>query len=405
MRVTPFDHATAHYLTTNAAQTLLARAETLRTDGLDTLAALSRLRKDATPVQAAAAWEQVTLRQRAAAKFGADAQKMLLTREALEQASGRRASEYHAQCFAGFGHVSDLTGGIGADALALARAGLSVTLYERDPARARFAAFNMDALGLSASVSVVVGDVTEAALAPGAAWLDPARRTDGRRVGNAEDYSPPLSWARTLSARGVSFLGIKVSPAVPHRLAAEMGARLEFVSDAGECKEGLLWVTFPVGGVPQGGEDIRLTATRLTDAGPLHLTGTPDAVPLPIGDGPILYEPDPAVIRAHLVGTLAAHLNAACVDPQIAYLLAQEYVPTPFASAYQMVERFAWGRRRLQDALTRHGAGRLVVKKRGFALEPDDVRRGLKLTGTQEWTVVISRAGRGHDAFLCQPMG
>ena len=67
---------------------------------------------------------------------------MFFVREALEQASSRRAAAYHARRFAqaGIRQVADVCGGIGGDALAFARAGLRVTLYEQDPARALFAA-------------------------------------------------------------------------------------------------------------------------------------------------------------------------------------------------------------------------------------------------------------------------
>jgi hypothetical protein len=103
---------------------------------------------------------------------------------------------------------------------------------------------------------------------------------------------------------------------------------------------------------------------------------------------------------------LAAQLQASLVAPQIAYLLSEEFTPTPFAKAYTVLERFAYSRRRLQDALTRRSIGSVVIKKRGFPQEPDAVRRELKLRGTETLTVVLTRAavGLGHQAILCQPV-
>ena len=66
--------------------------------------------------------------------------------------------------------------------------------------------------------------------------------------------------------------------------------------------------------------------------------------------GKYLYEPDPAVIRAHLVGTLARQLDAAPVDPQIAYLLGDGLRHTPFADAYEVLDRFPYGNKRLQES-------------------------------------------------------
>ena len=119
----------------------------------------------------------------------------------------------------------------------------------------------------------------------------------------------------------------------------------------------------------------------------------------------MLYEPDPAVIRAHGVATLAQQLRARLAHPQIAYLIGDDLVPTPFASAYDIVDRFSYSRRRLQAALTARQVGSAVIKKRGFPQEPDAVRKELKLRGPETLTVVLTRAsdGGGHQVILCRP--
>ena len=85
-------------------------------------------------------------------------------------------------------------------------------------------------------------DITEAAITAEAAWLDPARRRDSRRVSDPEDYAPPLSWLTDLSAQGVGSIGVKLSPGIEHSLAGRFGAELEFLSEGGECREALLWL-------------------------------------------------------------------------------------------------------------------------------------------------------------------
>ena len=389
----------ADFLLSQPGRALLVQADTLRTDRADLLTALTRLRKTATPELALAAWEMADLRRRGAAKFGPDAAQMFFVREALEQASGLGTAAYHARRLveAGTTAVSDLGGGIGGDALAFARAGLTVTLYERDLSRAKFAEENARTLGLSERIAVVQADVTVSDLTPGAAWLDPARRQDKRRVWDPEDFSPPLSWLDELWARGMSSIGVKLSPALDHALAARYGAELEFISEGGECREALLWL-----GDAQSGE--RLRATILTPGGTRVISGEADdprrlAV---AAQGGWLYEPDPAVIRAHLVGTLAAQINAAPVDPQIAYLLGDTRAPTPFATAYEVLERFPYGRKRLQEALAARSVGRVIIKKRGFPQEPDEVRKQLSLRGSAEMIVVLARIGSGHEVFLCR---
>ncbi len=407
-----FTEAAARFLLTLPGQELLTEADALHAARTETLRALVTLRRQADPQNAAAAWETAQLRARAVPKFGAGAAQMLLTREALEQASGRGASDFHALRFreAGVPHVYDLTGGIGGDALAFARVGLKVTVYEQDPVRALFAAHNAQVSRFSHAITVVHGNAEDAPLQPGdAVWLDPARRDNGRRVSGPGDYLPPLSFLRSLAARDVTDVGVKAAPAIDHAAIAAYGAEAEWLSEGGECKEALLWL----GKLRRG--DGLTRAALLTADGPQTLAGLPDDVTVPAGQ-PVadtdalaavrfLYEPDPAVIRAHLVGTLAGQLEAVTVDPHIAYLVSPTLSRTPFARAYAVLEQFPYARKRLQAALSERNVGRVVIKKRGFPLEPDAVRAQLKLKGDAEATVILTRQGDAHRAFVCEPAG
>jgi hypothetical protein len=389
---------TASFLLSPAGRILLTEADALRSDRAETLTALTRLRRSATPEQSAAAWEMSELRKRGEVKFGLLAAQMYFVREALEQASGQKAAGYHASRLAASGavSVSDLGGGIGGDALAFAHAGLRVTLYESDPVRAAFAEENARVWGRDDKITVRQSDFTEAKIDTDAAWLDPARRQNRRRVSDPEEYTPPLSWLYELAASGVNSIGVKLSPAIDHALAEPFGAELEFISESGECREALLWL-----GHARSGH--LLSATLITPSGPQTLTGTADergSWTAPTGSR-YLYEPDPAVIRAHLVGTLAAQIDAAPVDPQIAYLLGSTYHSTIFADAYEVLDQFPYGKKRLQDALTARDIGRVIIKKRGFPQEPDDIRKSLKLRGTKEMIVILARVGKGHTVFFC----
>ena len=392
------DEEIAGYLLSEPGREALLQADGLRADRAETLAALVRLRRTATPEQASAAWEMSNLRQRGDTKFGPAAAQMYFVREALEQASSARAATYHATRFveAGVTRVADLCGGIGSDALAFARRGLQVSLYELDTVRALFARENAAVHGLSGKITVIGGDVTTAKITAEAVWFDPARRLENRRVSDPDDYSPSLLFVSELEAQGLVNVGVKLSPAIDHTLAARYDAELEFVSDGGECKEALLWL----GGLRR---DASTYATKLTGTGPISLTGVPDdAIAETVaGKGRYLYEPDPAVIRAHLVQTLAAHLRAATVHPQIAYLVGDTLIGTPLATAYEVLERFPYSRRRLQEALTARGVGRVIIKKRGFPQEPEEVRKQLKLKGKREMIVVLTRGGDAHQAILC----
>ena len=68
----------------------------------------------------------------------------------------------------------------------------------------------------------------------------------------------------------------------------------------------------------------------------------------------------------------------------------------------KILDRFPYSSKRLQKALAGRDVGRIIIKKRGFPQEPDEVRKQLKLRGSEEMIVVLARIGKGHEAFLCR---
>ena len=239
-------------------------------------------------------------------------------------------------------------------------------------------------------MDVVQADVTRRKLDAEAVWFDPARRAARGRVSDPEDDQPPLSTLRDWQAQGVANIGVKLAPAIDHSVAAEYGAELEFLSDGGECKEALLWL-----GSLRSGDGLR--ATLLTDAGEWTLPVDPDAAVAVAGpqDGRCLYEPDPAVIRAHGVATLAEQLGRAWRTRRSPTSLATTVFPRRSPRPTTSWNGSPTRRRRLQAALTARQVGQVVIKKRGFPQEPDDVRKELKLRGPKTITVVLTRASVG----------
>ncbi|HEV2088814.1 MAG TPA: hypothetical protein VGR21_10925, partial [Cryptosporangiaceae bacterium] len=123
--------------------------------------------------------------------------------------------------------------------------------------------------------------------------------------------------------------------------------------------------------------------------------------------GPVrryLYDPDGAVVRAHLVAELATALDATLVDPTIAYLSADAVTPKPFARAYLVEEALPFSVKRLRTALARRGVGRVEIKKRGTAVTPELLRPQLRLAGPHPATVVLTRVAGTPTALVCQPV-
>lgn len=362
--------------------------------GEEPLAAATRLRRTHPPELVARALTQARLRARAEEKFGADAAVMYFTPEGLEQSTRAEVAAHRAVRFGRLGApVTDLCCGIGADLVALARAGHEVAGVERDPLTAAVARANVDALGLADRASVRVGDAERAEVAGRAVFCDPGRRAGNRRIFDPEAYEPPLSTALDLAVRGSGGC-VKVAPGIPHELAPD-GAEAEWVSWKGDLKEAALWTGALAG-------DRGRRATLLPSGA--TLTADPDLGPPPVAPvGRYLYEPDDAVIRAHLVGECAATLDGALIDPAIAYITADDLRPTPYARAYEVTDVLPFAAKRLRAVLRERGIGRVTIKKRGSAVDIERLRSQLRLSGDGEATVVLTRIGRRPYALLAEP--
>lgn len=364
-----------------AGRDAVAFAQRLDLTGPARLPAAEAVRAQAGPVLGPLALEQALLRRRAAAKHPRG-EELWWTADALEQSSSHQVAAHRVARFEGAARVLDLGCSVGGDLLAFAAVG-PATGVDRDEARLLLAGAN--AAVLDVAVTLACADVTRLRLPAGSdVFADPSRRSGGRRVFDPRGYSPPLdtvlAWLPALRT-----LGVKVAPGIDYEhLPPEL--EIEVVSLHGEVKEAVLW-----GGAARRGRRRQATLLPAGDT----LTDAPVGPPPVRALGRYLLDPDPAVVRAHVVAELAARLDGWLLDATIAYISADDARPTPFGNWFEVVDVLPFSLKGLRTRLRALDAGSLVVKKRGTAVEPDELRRRLRLTGGSEVTVVLTRqAGR-----------
>ncbi|TAK76837.1 MAG: class I SAM-dependent methyltransferase, partial [Dehalococcoidia bacterium] len=198
-----------------------------------------RLRGAYGPSQARAALALAAGRTAGASKF-TDAGRLILDREAAEQATSEVVARWTARRFAGTRLVADLGCGAGGDALALAEVA-PVFAVDRDPARVAMARANAAARGLDARLEVSEGDASDALPAEvDAVWLDPARRDGSGRTLDPYAWSPPLAEALRIAST-VPRAGIKAAPGLDLVHVPE-GCEVEFISHRGGLVEAVLWL-------------------------------------------------------------------------------------------------------------------------------------------------------------------
>ncbi|MEV0389684.1 methyltransferase domain-containing protein [Nonomuraea sp. NPDC050643] len=371
-----------------------ALAEAGELTGADPVAAATTLRRTYDATLTSAALTQAALRERARAKFGADAGVMYFTPHGLEQSTRAEVAEHRARRVLtaaqgqGAPTVIDACCGIGGDLLALARAGCAVTAVDTDPLTVAVARANAEALGLADRVTVTVADAADVRPEDyDVLFADPARRTSRGRTFDPMAYSPPWPVVLGLLARA-GLACLKVAPGIPYEFIPE-GAEAEWVSYKGEVKEATLWT---------GGRAVR-RATLLPGGHTMTATG----VQAPTGPvGRHLYEPDGAAIRAHLVGEVAEIVGGRLPDPMIAYITGDDPVDTPWAARYDVEDVLPFSLKKLRAALRERQIGNVTIKKRGSALDIERLRSDLRLNGANSAVIILTRIADRPSVLICR---
>lgn len=356
---------------------------------------VTRLRRAGhDPQLVAAVVTQARLRDRAVAKFGEFASRMLFTDAGLQQATRLGVAAHHAGRFrsAGLTRIADLGCGIGGDAMAIAALGLGVHAVDRDEVTAAIAAYNLAPFP-DAVVTAGTAETADLAGVDGV-WLDPARRDGATRLRDPGDWSPSLEFAFDLAQRLPT--GIKLGPAADRGLIPDE-LEAQWVSDRGEVVELALWS----GVLARPG--IRRAALVLTAGGAAELVGAEDAEDEPAGPlGGFIVEPDGAVIRARLIGDLARSVGARMLHPTIAYLTTDAPVASAFGATFEVEADLPLDQRTIKRELAARGIGTLEIKKRGVDIDPAVFRTKLGLKGEDSAVLILTRIGDRRRAILAR---
>ncbi|MGV0049532.1 THUMP-like domain-containing protein [Mycobacterium colombiense] len=346
--------------------------------------------------RAAVLVETVLLRRRALEKLGAlGVSGWLFTDEALQQATAAPVALHRAERLAGDDGVvvvHDATCSIGTELAALSARGIAAVGSDIDPVRLAMARHNVGEAAWICRANALRPVTRDAVLV-----VDPARRVEGRRRLRVDDYRPGLG-ALLDAYRGRQFV-VKCAPGIDFDEVRRLGfdGEIEVTSYRGSVREACLWSA----GLARPGVGRR---ANLLDRGEQLTDTDPDDCPVrPAGRW--IVDPDGAVVRAGLVRHYGARHGLWQLDPDIAYLSGDRL---PAADrGFEVLEQLVFDERRLRQALSALDCGSLEVLVRGVRVDPDALRKRMRLRGSRSLSVVIARIGaRGAGramAFVCQP--
>lgn len=357
------------------------------------VAALRRRFGDRVP----ALVETTLLRRRAMAKLAElpGTPGWLFTDEALQQASAAPVARHRADRIATLAPgapVHDVTCSIGTECAALSQTAAPVLGSDLDPVRLAMARHNVGdrAVLLRAdALHPVSRDIVVLA--------DPGRRGGGRRRFDPADYQPALD--RLLEAYADRHIVVKCAPGIDFAAVRRLGfdGEIEVTSWRGSVREACLWSA----GLTEPGVSRRAMILdrdeQITDA------ESDDCAVAPAGRW--IVDPDGAVVRAGLVRHYGARHGLWQLDPDIAYLSGDE-LPAGLRG-FEVLEQLPYSEKRLRQVLSARDCGACEILVRGLDVDPDVLRRRLRLRGGQSLSVVLTRIGAQQAAraiaFVCRP--
>lgn len=357
------------------------------------------------PGHDAALIETVRARRRAVRKLR-DAAKWLLTDDAVQQATpsvvaAHRASEIAARYPDAVVH--DITCSVGGDVVELAsHAGIGGVIgSDVDLVRLSMAQHNRRVLGeLPTPTTFLVADALSPTSTADVVIADPARRSGTGRVFRLDQLTPPLPDVLMTYADRV--VVIKCAPGLDYRaLRTRFGfsGEVQVTSLDGGVREACLW--------SGPGIDDRMRATVLRTGadgtvGGFEITDDePDDVDQHGPVGRWIVDPDGAVVRAGLVRQYAARHGLRQLDPQIAYLTG-DHLPES-ERGFAVIEEVPTSDKALRKTLAAYDCGALEILIRGLDVDPDLLRKRLRLKGSRSLALVLTRIGRKGVGFLCEP--
>jgi SAM-dependent methyltransferase len=390
------DVADCVWLTGDEAGAMLAE---LADDDTPLHLLVSKLRGRLTAQQTHLLLEQVELRRRATAKF-AHPERMFFTRLGLEQATDEWVAEYKARRFSreragpssAPAEVADLCCGIGGDLSALAR-NIHVVGVDRDPKTAHFAAVNS-----SATVHSIEADQFDLN-GISALHIDPDRRPTGRRTTSLEAMEPDLAAIEALIAQ-IHAVAVKLAPATRVPTAWADRCELEWISRDRECRQLVAWhgelAQFP-------GQHRATILPAASGLAAKTLTGLPNqSLPIAPKVGRYVFDVDAAVRAARLTGVLASQHALSALAKGPTYLTGPRPIDDPLLACFEVNDVFPFEPRILARRLAERAIGRLEIKKRSVDIDPEKLRRELKLRGDNAATLLVTRAGDSLVAILAQ---
>lgn len=348
--------------------------------------------------------QQLHLYQKAADKLPAFVEKFcLFTLKSYEQCSSQATAMYKSSLFSE-GNLLDLTGGLGVDDWAFAKAGNEVVSLEPDEELNEIATYNFRLLGVNhiQRLPQKAEDYLQSNNPMfGCVYCDADRRPGGKKVYDLSGSVPDILSLIPEIFSCTSTLLIKASPMVDITSCTRQLKNVErtiVVQWRGEVREVLFLVK------KDFAEETRISAVEVDDKGKVLQEISSAKTKLPIltenASSRFLYEPVPAVVKAGLVNEVAATFGLSRVGINSAYLIGNEEGISFWGRTFRIQTIMLYKPEVLKKYLKEKNIVKANVAKRDFPLQVEDIRKKFKLKDGGNVYLFFSKGAAGELLFF-----
>lgn len=308
----------------------------------------------------------------------------------LEQATSERIAQHISKRFKQSWQVYDLTCGIGANAIFLAKQVKEVITIDIEEEKIWCAKKNAEAYGVSEKMEFIVGDANNNINPDADAFfLDPARDREGNtKTRSILNSRPALLEILPKLLAITNNVAVKISPAFDYEelKLLPVEPEVEIISEDNNCKVAMLWFG-----------DFKTANRRATCfRGDESFTLSDNDSPLQLGGvQKYLYEPDKAINKAHLVDEVASLAGLKRIDYDLNYLSGEHLINSP--DIFRKFKVQSWKEfsvKKLQRFLKEKDIAQAEIITKNIKIKPEELRKRLKIKEGGNMFIIVFE---GHD--------
>lgn len=391
--------AEVNYLSSENGRELIKKYEDLTEPDLYRVLMKEPLTKNS---YLSAAVTLIKLRRKAEGKFS-QSSKMFFTPLSLEQSTGEEISKYIASRFKHPRKIVDLTCSIGGNLIFLARQATETIAIDKNEVNVLIAKLNTGVYQGESKIKFICGDAYDNIISDADAFfIDPSRERSGKtKTRSILNCEPNLIKIIPEIFKVTDNLGVKISPAFDYQEIKLLPSEpeIEIISEDNVCKVAMLWF----GKL----KTCQRRATCLID-GKIYTFINKDKLNIiKIAAAPqaYLYEPNKAIIKAHLIKEIAAEFNLSKINSQTSYLTSDKLITDNRAlfRIWKVLACAPFSLKEIKKELKIKNIARLNIITKRFPQPPLELYKKLKIKeGGDKFLIVTSLSDEKYYYLLTE---